>query len=164
MDKQILRDATGRRIGEIEIRSDLNERSRSYLIKSIRLGDERANTHDLIAILYEKSGDTVSALKHLNRAIELNLTVKRLHEKARILIDRNDISAAKETFVQARSLSSDSVNILISEGIIWIQEGKYSEAEKALQIINKKLDLMADYVLAGTGVPNSLELADIQSE
>jgi hypothetical protein len=44
-----------------------------------------------------------------------------------------------------------------------LRAGNYNEAERLLQMVNKKLDLMAEDLLVGTGIPVSIAHAGIQS-
>jgi hypothetical protein len=59
-------------------------------------------------------------------------------------------------------------NLMIEDLLVTVDEelraGNYTEAEKALQMVNKTLDLKADNVLVGASIPIPLDLADIQSE
>lgn len=59
-------------------------------------------------------------------------------------------------------------NLMIEDLLVTVDEelraGNYTRAERALQIVNKTLDLKADNVLVGASIPIPLALADIKSE
>ena len=115
-----------------EARRQLAEQARSYFLRSIRLGDERAATHALLADLYEVSGDSINAKKHRRRLCELDPdAIECLLQRGQEFVEAGDFSAAHDAFAAVHQANPENFDFLLMEGIIWQKAERNAEAEEA---------------------------------
>lgn len=125
-----------------ELRTRLSEDARTYLLKSVHSDDELSTTHTLLAHLYLRSGDTVNAKKHCERALELDPNDRDpLLLLVDIAMDSNDLLQAFEALAKARLILGDDAELEFKEGLARQRAGDFKAAKDAYL---KSLDFEPD--------------------
>jgi tetratricopeptide (TPR) repeat protein len=118
---------------EVAQRRQFSEDAKSYLLKSIRLGNESAAIHiKLSGLYYKEDADPVNAEKHNRRACELDPeNVMYLILWAEVLMACGDFAAARNAFAKTSQIKPEDSDLYLMEGTLWQMAGRMADAEKA---------------------------------
>ncbi|MEE9281560.1 MAG: tetratricopeptide repeat protein [Myxococcota bacterium] len=89
----------------------------------------------LLASIYRKQGDTSAALAAVSDAEQLarRETAEALCERGRVLVDSEQVDAAREVFEQAQQLAPDLVDALVGLGSLAVHRSDAANAEECFR-------------------------------
>lgn len=133
---------------------DKLKRAEENALKAAQLGDQTADLHQLLTLIYEKSGAYSLAMNHANKAISSSPgNSDYITSKGRLYLQQHDTLRAKEFLLANRHKLKGQKDVYQVFADIYSFERKYPEA---LAYIDSSL-LLAE----GTELPLLLKKADI---
>ncbi len=94
--------------------------------------DPSPSGYRLLASIHRREGDTVAALEAIRAAEQLarQETADALCERGRVLVDSDQVDAAREAFEEARSLAPDLVDPMVGLGSLSVHAGDAMAGEE----------------------------------